>query len=200
MTGGGVRPGDRINLANAEVLLVDGHSEGLDILTEMFAGFGVHTPKAVGSADEAQTWAREREFNLFVVDSALSDTDGYQFIGWLRRSGLTPNCFAPALLLTGHTKRSQVLKARDCGANFVIGKPVTPLVMLQRIIWTSKEGRAFVESPGYCGPDRRFRAMGPPVGEKGRRSDDLPPEVGQATDPNLDQSDIDALFGAKRAG
>jgi len=57
-----------------------------------------------------------------------------------------------------------------------------------------------VESPGYCGPDRRFRAMGPPVGEKGRRSDDLPPEVGQATEPNLDQSDIDALFGAKRAG
>jgi hypothetical protein len=55
-----LRPGDRVNLANAEVLLVDGHKEGLDILIEMFAGFGVHTPKAVSSAAEAKTWTRER--------------------------------------------------------------------------------------------------------------------------------------------
>jgi len=187
-------------LANAEVLLLDGQKEGLDLLIEMFAGFGVHTPRAASTAEEAKTLTRDREINLFVVDSALGDTDGYQFIRWLRRSGVTPNCFAPALLLIGHTKRSQVLKARDCGANFVVSKPITPLVMLQRIIWTTKENRAFVESPGYCGPDRRFRALGPPVGEKGRRSGDLPPEVGKATEPNIDQSDIDALFGARKAG
>jgi len=76
---------------------------------------------------------------------------------------------------------------------------VTPLIMMQRILWVSKESRAFVNAPGYCGPDRRFRALGPPVGEKGRRHDDLSAEVGEATMPNLDQSDIDALFQPKKA-
>jgi hypothetical protein len=41
--------------------------------------------------------------------------------------------------------------------------------------------------------------LGPPVGEKGRRSDDLSVDVGAATTPNLDQSDIDALFQPKKA-
>jgi hypothetical protein len=40
--------------------------------------------------------------------------------------------------------------------------------------------------------------LGPPPGEKGRRSDDLSAEVGMATTPNLEQDDIDALFAPKR--
>jgi DNA-binding response OmpR family regulator len=194
------RPSDRINLANADVLLMDGHKAGLDILMALMAGYGVHTPKTASSAAEGMAMVQDHEFNLFIVDSALSDMDGYQFVQWLRRSGLAPNCFAPVLLLTGHTKRSEVVKGRDCGANFVLRKPVTPLVMLQRILWTAKENRAFVDSPNYCGPDRRFCALGPPVGEKGRRQDDLSADVGKATEPNLDQGDIDALFSVKKAG
>ena len=36
---------ERVNLSTAEVLLACGDAEGLNILTEMFAGFGVHTPR-----------------------------------------------------------------------------------------------------------------------------------------------------------
>ena len=39
--------------------------------------------------------------------------------------------------------------------------------------------------------------VGPPVGVKGRRHDDLSVEVGEATTPNLDQGQIDALFQPK---
>ena len=49
------------------------------------------------------------------------------------------------------------------------------------------------------GPDRRVRALGPPMGAKGRRKDDLSLDVGAATTPNLDQDDIDAMFQPKRA-
>ena len=76
-------------------------------------------------------------------------------------------------------------------------KPVPPLVMMQRIVWLLNDQRPFVTSAGYCGPDRRVRALGPPVGQKGRRHDDLSVEVGEATTPNLDQGQIDALFQPK---
>ena len=190
---------DRVNLSSAEVLLACGDATALDILSEMFAGFGVHTPRRCLSGAEARTAVQERIVNLMVVDSALADEEGYDFIHWLRRSQIEPNCYAPVILLTGHTKPSQIFRGRDAGASFVVRKPAAPLVMMQRILWLLNDQRQFVTSPGYCGPDRRVKALGPPAGEKGRRHDDLSVEVGMATTPNLGQAEIDALFNPKAA-
>ena len=41
--------------------------------------------------------------------------------------------------------------------------------------------------------------MGPPLGVKGRRKDDLSTHVGAAKDPNMDQSDIDMLLKPMKA-
>jgi DNA-binding response OmpR family regulator len=188
---------ERVNLSSAEVLLACGDPEGLNILAEMFHGFGVHTPRRCLSMAEAKTSVNERILNLMVVDSALSDAEGYDFIHWLRRSEIAPNCYAPVILITGHTKPSQVFRGRDSGASFVVRKPVAPLVMMQRIIWLLNDQRKFVTSADYCGPDRRVKAIGPPVGMKGRRHDDLSAQVGDAKTPNLEQDEIDALFKPK---
>ncbi|TAL31463.1 response regulator transcription factor [Phenylobacterium sp.] len=188
---------ERVNLSTAEVMLACGDPEGLNILAEMFAGFGVHTPRRCLTGAEARTSINERILNLIVVDSALQDQTGYDFIHWLRRCDVAPNCYAPVILLTGHTKPSQIFKGRDAGASFVVRKPVAPMVMMQRILWLLNDQRKFVTSPGYCGPDRRVKALGPPVGMKGRRHDDLSAEVGAASTPNLGQDEIDALFKPK---
>jgi DNA-binding response OmpR family regulator len=190
---------ERVNLSTAEVLLACGDPEGLNIMAEMFAGFGVHTPRRCLTGMEARTSIQERVLNLIVVDSALQDQTGYDFIHWLRRCDIAPNCYAPVILITGHTKPSQIFRGRDAGASFVVRKPVAPLVMMQRIIWLLNDQRKFVTSPGYNGPDRRVKALGPPVGQKGRRHDDLSADVGTATTPNLEQDEIDALFNPKAA-
>ena len=65
--------------------------------------------------------------------------DGYDFVHWLRRSGLKPNAFTPTILVAGHTPRDKVEKARDCGANYIVAKPLTPLVLLERIVFVSRE-------------------------------------------------------------
>lgn len=190
------RQHERVNLSTAEVLIACGDPEGLEILAQMFAGFGVHTPRRCTTNAEAMVIVGERDVSLVVVDSSLADGDGFDFIRWLRRCG-SPNAWSPTILITGHTTPSQIAKARNAGASFIVRKPVPPMVMMQRILWLLNDQRSFVTSEGYCGPDRRVRAMGPPVGEKGRRHDDLSVEVGAATTPNLDQSQIDALFQPK---
>ena len=187
---------ERVNLSTAEVLIACGDAEGLEILAQMFAGFGVHTPRRCGSAAEAMVVVGERELSLLVVDTALADGEGCEFIRWLRRCG-SPNAWAPAILVSGHTTPTQIFKGRNAGASFVVRKPVPPLVMMQRILWLLNDQRAFVTSDNYSGPDRRIRSIGPPVGQKGRRHDDLSVELGEAKTPNLDQDQIDALFQPK---
>ncbi len=192
------RATDRINLSCAEILLVDSTQEGMTLLTQMFAGFGVHTPHCCVNGAEAMELFKKRDLNIIVIDAALPDMSGYDLVRWMRRSRKKPNCFTPILLISGHTPRSMVLEGRDCGANFIVAKPVQPLTMLKRIMWMSTESREFINAPGYIGPDRRFQRLGPPPGKAGRRKDDLSADVGAATAPNMSQDEIDQRFKPKK--
>jgi hypothetical protein len=66
-------------------------------------------------------------------------------------------------------------------------------VLYGRIVWAVSNSRKFVESATYIGPDRRFRNLGPPDGV-GRRSTDLSTSVGEASEPNLSQNEIDSFM------
>ena len=124
--------------------------------------------------------------------------DGYDFVRWLRRDAPPELIFTPVIMLTGHAPRSMVEKSRDSGANFILTRPFTPEILLQRIFWVARDERQMVKAANYVGPDRRFKNLGPPLGIKGRRKDDLSTHVGAATDPNMDQNEVDMLMKPAR--
>jgi DNA-binding response OmpR family regulator len=190
----------RINLEKAAVLLVESSAQGMDIATQVLIGIGVRTPTRVESIDAAWQMLKLIDFDLIVCSASLSDGDGYDFISALRRSDIEPNRFASVIVLAGHTPMADVRKARDCGANFVVAKPISPRILLERIIWIARETRPFIEVGNiYTGPDRRFQNLGPPPGLEGRRREDLSLEVGDADTPNMNQHDIDALLPKRKA-
>jgi CheY-like chemotaxis protein len=187
-------PKIRINLDRSVVLLVDDNPQALEALTSMFRGFGVRKQFKASSGAEAMRIVKTQELDLIVIDSSMPDMDGYDFVRWLRREAPEASVFTPVIMLTGHAARGVVEKSRDSGANFVVSKPFTPEILLQRVFWVAKDERQMVLAENYVGPDRRFKNLGPPLGVKGRRKDDLSTHVGAARDPNLDQSDIDMLM------
>ena len=190
----------RINLEKVSALFVEDASQGLDLLAQIFAGFGVRTPHRATSTEGAMHIVRSQEIDLIVVDAVLQgESSGYDFIRDLRRSKLEPACFVPVILVEGHTRFDQVSRARDCGANFVVAKPLTPRVLLDRVLWVARESRPFVDAGLYVGPDRRFQNTGPPAGTDGRRRTDLPPEIGEAVTPNMSQQDLDSFVKPVRA-
>jgi CheY-like chemotaxis protein len=191
-------PQTRINLLDSSVLLIDDNPKSLDMLSSIFHGFGVREQIKCESATAAVDLLRRRIVDLIVVDCSMPEMDGYDFTRWLRREAPAPLRYTPLIMLTGHAAQSMVHKSRDCGASFVVAKPLTPAVLLKRILWLGGDDRQFVESDGYCGPDRRVRNFGPPLGQPGRRSGDLSSHVGAATEPNLDQTDIDMLLKPQR--
>lgn len=187
--------GSRIDLRKATVLLVEPNNQAMDVLTQIFLGFGASHTLRASSFEEAQQAVHANVVDLIACEATLQpeEPDGYDFISWLRRSGLDPNAFAPALLISSHTSSRNVTRARDCGAHFMVSKPLAPTVMLQRILWIAQNNRTFVSCDVYCGPDRRFQNLGPPNGI-GRRHNDLPAEVGAVAGENMDQNEIDSLL------
>lgn len=199
MAQAGLSPDIRLNLERSKVLLVDDNPQALEVQSSMFRGFGMHRQVRCHSGHQAMDAVKSQEIDLIVIDCAMPDMDGYDFVTWLRREAPERVNFIPVIMLTGHAPRSAIEKSRDCGANFVVTRPFTPEVLLQRIYWVAKDERPFVKCETYIGPDRRVRNMGPPLGIKGRREGDLSAHVGAATDPNLDQMDIDMLLKPQRA-
>ena len=160
-------PAIRINLERSVVLLVDDNPQALEALSGMVRGFGVRKQFKCKSGAEAMHIVKTQELDLIVIDSAMPDMDGYDFVRWLRREAAPEVQFTPVIMLTGHAARSMVEKSRDSGANSVMARPFTPEILLQRIFWVAKDERQMVKADSYIGPDRRFKNLGPPLGMKG---------------------------------
>lgn len=192
-----IDPDARINLTKASVLLVDGSLHSLDVIAQILKGFGVPTVHRYDNILEANKFLRQRTADLFVIDPSIEDGAGYDCVVELRHSGRA-NATMPVILVSGHVRKADVARARDSGANFVVAKPLAPVVLLQRLLWVAKDKRPFVDCGDYIGPDRRFKFEGPPAGSEGRRAEDLKAPLGSASEPNLSQEEVDAMMKPQR--
>ena len=186
----------RFNLERASVLLLEDSGMGMSILVQILTGFGAKFLHRCETVAEAKDVIGKAEVDLVVCDAMGGE--GYDFIRWLRASRIEPNRFAPVMLIAGHTPGHAVERARDCGAHFIMAKPLTPIAVLERILWIAREGRRFVECDTYVGPDRRFKNVGVPPGMTGRRRADLQGEIGEAQSPNMEQELIDSMVKTRR--
>jgi CheY-like chemotaxis protein len=162
----------RFNLSQSTILLLDPSPLGMAIMVQIVTGFGAKKIHRCATVAEAQEAVNAFEIDLMIVEGMAETGEGYEFVRWIRQQSAEPNKFAPVLLTVGHTMASDVAKARDCGGHFLVAKPIAPIVMLERIIWSAKAGRGFLFSENYVGPDRRFNEGERPKGLPGRRRED----------------------------
>lgn len=188
----------KIDLSRSRALLLDDNRTHLEMLGSVLTGFDLRKQNRCETVRDARSAVYGAEFDLVLVEAAMATEDGFEFIRWLRREGPENNRHASVLVVTCATRPEDVRLARDSGANFVVAKPVTPQVLLQRIVWLGRDRRDFVSCESYMGPDRRFKAFGPPVGISGRRHDDLNANIGHASEPNMSQNQIDMLVKPAR--
>jgi response regulator RpfG family c-di-GMP phosphodiesterase len=189
----------KVNLEHVSILILDGSTHGLEILSQILAGFGSKQLIRANTLAEAQKMIDKVPIDLIVADPDVPGEDGYKFLRDLRHSRKEPNCYVPIVLVTGHTALSNIKRSRDIGANVVIAKPISTKVMFDRIAWVCSDPRPFVETKMYVGPDRRFKFAGPPPGTDGRREADLPPDVGVSEGPNMSQAEVDSLIKPQKA-
>lgn len=186
----------RMNFSGVSTLVVDADRPFVGILMQMLRGMGFDRLTSTESAEDAREILTKRGFDFCIVEAQLPDSTGAELVRWLRTQD-PPKCFIPVLILTGYSFRGTIASVRDAGAHIVVKKPASPTVLFDRISWAANALRPFVELDSYFGPDRRFKFTGPPDGVI-RRSTDLPPQIGDAVEPNLSQEEIDSLMKPTR--
>lgn len=109
--------------------------------------------------------------DLLITNAELADMAGPDLVRWVRYSGPEFNAYVPIIMTATHVRRSLIAAVRDSGVNYLVTKPFSASMMLERIIWVSREGREFLETGDYKGPDRRI--VDPAPREVGERRADM---------------------------
>jgi CheY-like chemotaxis protein len=185
-----------LNLQRTSVLLADADMMSQSIVVQMLIGFGARNIVRCDDSVEARRVLSTQHFDLIITDPASFGPEGYDLIAWMRRELPPPNRHASVLIVTGHTESSRIGQLRDSGANFVVSRPLSATVLLERILWMSREKRPYVETERYVGPDRRWRDEALPDGVSGRRQKDKEVAARIAAGGEMNQADIDMIMNA----
>lgn len=178
-------------------MIVDSDQFAVEILHQIFEGFGMPEAASADNGESARGLLQDGKFDLLVCEAMLKDMQGAELVRWVRSQSNPRLRFMPIIMLTGHTQLGNVETGRDSGVNVVVKKPVSPTILYDRLVWSANSPRPFIETETYVGPDRRFKFMGLPEGG-GRRKTDLVGELGDATEPNLSQDEIDGFMKPAR--
>jgi CheY-like chemotaxis protein len=186
----------RVNFSGVPTLVADPDRAFVGILKQMLRGMGFNHVTTVESGAAAQELLAKRVFDFCIFEAVLPELSGAALVSWLRNQP-PPRRYTPIIIFTGYSFKGNIASLRDAGANIIVKKPASPAVLFDRIVWAASGTRPFVEDAAYVGPTRRFKFAGLP-GDVGRRSTDLPPQIGEAVEPNMSQEEIDALMRPTR--
>ena len=125
---------------------------------------------------------------------------GYDLVRWLRNRPSNDDRIIPAIIISAHTREHEIIEGRDCGAHYIIAKPTSPLVLLERIYWIAEQQRDFIDAGFYVGPDRRWKNQAPPSEfSDGRRARDLSSDITSALSANLSEHELAGLIKPQKA-
>jgi DNA-binding response OmpR family regulator len=140
-----------------KILLVDDNHYMRVLLAEILRAIGVQRIYEANDGAEGLQMMRDVDIDIVMTDLSMQPLDGIDFVRLIRNSPDSPNQMAPVIMVTGHSTRSRVSEARDCGVDEVLVKPLTAKGVIERLHQVIEHRRPYVRSEDYFGPDRRRR-------------------------------------------
>ncbi len=132
----------KFNFSKAQVLLVDGNSTSLSVLCQILSGFGFRRFIRCADVSKLEAIVRTQTVDLILIDPFGFGPTIYDWVYWLRHEQLGENSAVPVLFTCAHSSLDEIRRTKDCGADYVVAKPFSPAVLLERILWTARrEGR-----------------------------------------------------------
>ena len=110
------------------ILAIDDSKTQLTIYKNNLSMYDVYTCE---SAIPALEIIKTMEIDVILLDLAMPDISGFEFLKYLRKSQEQPN--VPVIVISGKNTEKYILASKDYGANDFIAKPVDPDLLLKKI-------------------------------------------------------------------
>lgn|GEM_PF-3123362 len=127
----------KFNFDKAHAVLIDSNMLSHEVMAGILGGFGFRQLHRFANIGHSQDFLKSSPVELVFVDPYRYGEAGLDFIRWAR----TEPSYArsPIIVVTGHAFLRAVTEARDAGADYVIAKPYSPSVLLERLIWVAEQ-------------------------------------------------------------
>ncbi len=161
----------RVDFTKLRILVVDDNAHMRRIVRTLLHGFGSR------EVYEAEDGAAGLEMftthlpDIIIVDWSMPIFDGIELTSMIRRPDSAVNPFVPIIMLTGHSEKSRVMRARDAGVTEFLCKPISAKSLHQRLLNCVLNPRPFIKTKDYFGPDRRRSSIGAYSGPERRVSE-----------------------------
>jgi PleD family two-component response regulator len=172
------------NLSKLRVLIVDDSKNMRMLVRTVLNAIGVTTVREAGDGVAGLSELRSNPIDIAIIDWVMEGMDGLEFVRQVRSADDSPNLFLPIIMMTGHTERHRIFKARDAGVTEFLAKPITAKTLLLRLTNIIEHPRPFVRAKGYFGPDRRRRSEEYSGPERRGVKLEAPPAAAAAADPD----------------
>jgi len=166
------------NFERISLLIADPSKYMRTLLVGLARSFGFRTVYEAADGQAALGVMSERHVDIVIVDGPMEPMNGYGFIHQVRTSRDSPNPFLPIIMVSAHTEKGQVMKARDTGVTEFLAKPISAKTLLVRFCSVVDTQRAFVRSANFVGPDRRRHVDAFYAGPERRGVPQPPPAAG----------------------
>lgn len=128
----------------AGVLIVDENTGFMDLTAQILLGFGFRKLERRGLKEAGSRAGFDPD--LIIVDPFPDLESGLRLIEEHRRKQTAGSPPAVVIVVTGHTPRPLIEKARRVGADYIVAKPFSPNTLLDRILWSTSSVFANISS------------------------------------------------------
>ncbi len=123
-------------------------------IRSLLRNMGVPTILSVECMTQMHEISRHRVIDIAILKGELPDGDAISFLKSIRVNS-SHLAYLPVFVVLEAPSQARVIEFINAGANEVIAEPFTTLSFQQKVRRCVVNGRAFVESERYWGPDRR---------------------------------------------
>jgi two-component system, chemotaxis family, chemotaxis protein CheY len=120
-------------IKNRVVLVADSHPHLRSITRTILLQLGVKVTREVNDGFEAIDAICTFDPCAMILDWGIRGMDAREVVRVVRTSGVVPDPKIPIIAVSGPIKKSKVIEARDLGIDYLVLRPVSPLLLQQRL-------------------------------------------------------------------
>jgi two-component system, chemotaxis family, chemotaxis protein CheY len=150
---------EKIDFSTVRFLVVDKNSLSAELIRDILVMLGTQIIRIAKTTDRALLVLRTEEIDVVITEYQTEPEDGVEFVDRLRNSIDSPDRQIPIIMVTANSEPSNVSGARDAGVSEFLTKPFNVEGLYRRLVSVIARPRAYVNSEGYFGPDRRRRQV-----------------------------------------